>query len=138
DGLERVAQAGADALVLCGVPDAGAHQVIHEKVRLFGSNDDVKLLGADGFFTAEALDASAANMVVLAPGVRAGHMPEAAAGFVGTLCKRLGIEKDAVEPYAVHAAEAVALLLDSVDSVGFSRTSLVQRLFDGTPRDGPL
>src|SRR5262245_8561496 len=42
DGLERVASAGADALVLCGVLDRHAHQVIRDKVRRLGPNNDVK------------------------------------------------------------------------------------------------
>ena len=46
-------------------------------------------------------------MVVLGPGVRSGYPPETAEAFVLALGGRLEIERTAVEPYAVHAAEAV-------------------------------
>jgi ABC-type branched-subunit amino acid transport system substrate-binding protein len=77
-------------------------------------------------------------MVVVAPGVRSGHLPEAAEQFVGALSRRLEIEPDSVEPYAVHAAEAVALLLDATGAGDVSRAALVQRLFEGKVNDGML
>jgi branched-chain amino acid transport system substrate-binding protein len=137
-GLEQVARVGADAVVLSGVLDEHAHRVISEKVRVLGPNTEVKLLGADAFVTDEPLGAAASEMVALAPGVRPGYLPEAAEEFVDVLSSRLGIERDSVEPYALHAAEAVALLLRAIDSASVSRASLVQRLFDGTRHDGML
>jgi ABC-type branched-subunit amino acid transport system substrate-binding protein len=138
DGLEQVVRASADALVLCGLFDGHAHQLIHEKVRRLGPNNEVKLLGADGFLSGEPLGTDAADMVALAPGVRPGYLPQPAEEFVEVLSTHLGIERDSVEPYALHAAEAVGLLLRGIDSVGFSRAALVQRLFDGNRHDGIL
>ena len=64
--------------------------------------------------------------------------PEAAEEFVDVLSRHLGIERNSVEPYALHAAEAVGLLLRAIDSAGVSRASLVQHLFDGTKHDSIL
>ena len=139
DGLDRVAAASADAVLLCGVLDDHSHQLIRQKVSLLGPNTGaVKLLAADGFLTRESLDPSAAGMVVLAPGVRPGLLPPAAEEFVAALSGRLQSEPDLVEPYAVHAGAAVALLLETIGETGPSRAAVVRRLFDGTRRDGLL
>ena len=138
-GLQQVAVASADAVLLCGAVDDVAHQLIRDKVSRLGPNAGaVKLLAADGFLTGEPLDAAAAGMVVLAPGLRSPYFPEAAEQFVDGLSRRLEIEPKSVEPYAVHAAEAMALLLEAIGAADISRAALVQRLFDGSRHDGML
>jgi hypothetical protein len=78
------------------------------------------------------------DMLVLAPGLRPGHLPEAAERFVDTLSTHLRAERQSIEPYAVHAAAAFDLLLDAIAASDGSRASIVDRLFDGSPRTSLL
>jgi branched-chain amino acid transport system substrate-binding protein len=138
DVFERVEASEADGVVLCGVIGHRAQHLLREKVRRLGPNSaSVKLLAPDGFLTRE-LGEAAEGALVLGPGLRPGHLPEAAERWVDAFRAHLGIERQSVEPYAIHAAEAVELLLEAIAGSDASRAGIVQRLFDGRRRSGLL
>jgi ABC-type branched-subunit amino acid transport system substrate-binding protein len=137
--FQRIAAARADAVLLCGVLDRRSHQLVRDKVRALGPNQGpVQLLASDGFLTGAPLAPAAEGMVVVAPGLRFPHWPPPATQVVEALAGRLEVDPTLVEPYAVHAAAAIELLLEAIAGGATSRAAIVRRLFDGEARDGLL
>ena len=127
-----VARSGADALFLGGIADQGGARLIREKVAVLGSNEGkVKLIAPDGFAEQSLLDdaaGAARGLYVVAPGVALGRFGRPGRQFA----RRFGAERlggAAVDPYAVHGAEAIRVLLDAVAASDGTRRDVLAKLF---------
>ena len=100
----------------------------------------VKLLAPDAFAEQALLDeagAAAHGMYVVAPGVALRAFPPRARVFARRFsAERLG--GALVDPYALHGAEAIRLLLDALARSDGSRAGVRRALFATTVSDGLL
>ena len=136
--LRRVGISGADALVLSGVPGAAAHDLVEAKLELLGPNDGPVLLVGTDAFSEIADEPAATGLRVVTPGARPGAYPPAGERLVDELSARLGLDRDRIEPYAVHAAEAADLVLEAIADSDRTREGVLQALFDAEREAGPL
>ena len=130
--LRDVARSGADALFLGGIADQGGARLIREKVAVLGSNEGkVKLIAPDGFAEQSLLDdaaGAARGLYVVAPGVALGRFGRPGRQFA----RRSGAERlggAAVDPYAVHGAEAIRVLLGAIAASDGTRRDVLAKLF---------
>ena len=135
-----VARSDADAILLAGVPSQDGARLIREKVGVLGTNAKVKLLAPDAFAEQALLDeagAAAHGMYVVAPGVALRAFPPRARVFARRFsAERLGGAP--VDPYALHGAEAIRLLLDALARSDGSRAGVRRALFATTVSGGLL
>jgi branched-chain amino acid transport system substrate-binding protein len=127
-----VARSDADAIVLAGVASQDGARLIREKVAVLGKNHGkVKLIAPDAFAEQDVLDgagAAAREMYVVAPGVSLRSFGRGARNFARRFsAERLGGAP--VDPYALHGAEAIRVLLDALARSDGSRTGVRRALF---------
>jgi branched-chain amino acid transport system substrate-binding protein len=139
--LRDVARSGADAILLGGVAAQDGARLIREKVAVLGANDaKVRLLAPDGFAEPAVLDeagAAAAGMYVLSPGVSLRSYGMAARAFARRFAaERLGGAP--VDPFALHGAEAIRVLLDAIAGSDGTRRTVLRALFRTRAENGLL
>jgi branched-chain amino acid transport system substrate-binding protein len=136
-----VARSDADATFLGGVARQDGARLIREKVAVLGSNRaKVKLLAPDGFAEQSLLEEAgpaARGLYVASAGVSLDHFPPAGRALATRLsAERLG--GGAVDPYALHGAEAARALLDAIARSDGSRRRVLGQLFRTKVKDGLL
>ena len=136
-----VARSNADAIFLGGVAGQNGARLIREKVAVLGTNHaKVKLLAPDGFAEQSLLQQAgpaARDLYVASAGVSLDHFPPAGRRLAARLsAERLG--GGAVDPYALHGAEAARALLDAIARSDGSRRSVLAQLFRTRVAGGPL
>ena len=127
-----VARSDADPIVLLGVASQDGARLIREKVAALGTNHGkVKLIAPDAFAEQAVLDragAAAREMYVVAPGVSLRSFGRGARDFARRFsAERLGGAP--VDPYALHGAEAIRVLLDALARSDGSRAGVRRALF---------
>jgi branched-chain amino acid transport system substrate-binding protein len=127
-----VARSDADAILLAGVASQDGVRLIREKVAVLGTNSGkVKLIAPDGFAEQALLDEAgpaARGMYVVAPGEALGSFPRNARAFARRFsAERLGGAP--VDPYALHGAEAIRVLLAALARSDGSRAGVRRELF---------
>ena len=126
--MNQVKESGADALFLGGLIDENGAQLIKDKVKVLGPNDDVKLFMPDGFTTQTTIDESGVENTRGAYFSVAGlptdeFASEAAQSFITTFQESLGGEP--VDPYAIYGAQAAVVLLDAIAASDGSREDVI-------------
>jgi len=130
--MNQVKESGADALFLGGLIDENGAQLIKDKVKVLGPNDDVKLFMPDGFTTQTTIDESGVENTRGAFFSVAGlptdeFASESAQEFITTFQETLGGEP--VDPYAIYGAQAAVVLLDAIAASDGSREDIITQLF---------
>jgi branched-chain amino acid transport system substrate-binding protein len=137
--LRDVKESGADGVVLAGLIEQNGAQVIRDKVRVVGANDEVPLVAFDGFSqqsTIEQAGAASEGMFASVPGRAAENLSGAGRRFVTELEQRIGDQP--VELFAPYAAEAADVLLDAIATAGPDRAGVLRAAFANPRRGGIL
>jgi branched-chain amino acid transport system substrate-binding protein len=137
--LHRIRSSGADAIFLAGSIDNSGARLLREKVAVLGPNDGpVRVLATDLFADAGALaeaGPAARGLLVSVPGVPTSAFPPAGKAYAKTLAADLP-SGQAVDPAAIHGAEAARIVLDAIAASDGSRTDVLARLSRTRVRDG--
>jgi branched-chain amino acid transport system substrate-binding protein len=137
--LREVARSDADAIFLGGVAAQDGARLIREKVAVLGSNQaKVRVIAPDGFAEQALLDeagAAARGMYVVAPGVSLRSFSPGARAFARKFsAERLGGAP--VDPFALHGAEAIRVVLDAIGRSDGTRRGVLRALFRTRAQDG--
>jgi branched-chain amino acid transport system substrate-binding protein len=139
--MQQIKGTGADAVFLGGLIDENGAQLIKDKVAVLGPNDQVKLLGPDGFTQQSTIDESgvenARGMFLSIAGVPTEDLTGQGKEFIDAFSKELGDEP--VDPYAAYGAQAAQVLLDAIERAGGTdRAKIAQELFNTQVTGGIL
>ena len=135
--MGKVAKLNPGAVVLAGLTEHNAGQVISDKVGVVGSNDKVPLIGYDGLTQQSTIDEShgaAAGMYAGIPGRAPENFTGRGAEFADELTDRIG--GGALEQFAPAAGEATEVLLEAIDEGGADRAGTVEALYGLERTDG--
>jgi branched-chain amino acid transport system substrate-binding protein len=137
--FEEVGRSDAGAVVLAGLTEQNAGQVIQDKVEVLGPNDDVALIGFDGLTQQSTIDeakGAADGMFSSIPGRAPENLTGAGAEFADELSGRIG---DApIEQFAPFAGEAAEVLLQAIEETGDDRAAVAGELIGLEREDGIL
>lgn len=138
--MEDVERSRAGALVLAGLTEQNAGQLIQDKVDVLGSNDgEVALIGFDGLTqqsTIDEADGAAEGMLSSVPGRAPPNLTGSGAEFADELSARIG---DApIEQFAPFAGEATEVLLEAIESGGDDKAAVAAELIEIQRDDGIL
>ncbi len=137
DLFGKAKKAGADGVVLAGLTEQNAAQVIKDKVAVLGDNASVPLIGFDGLAQQSTIDtggAAAKDMYAGLPGLGADELPQTGKDFVSKLKPML--DGKPVEQFAPYAGQAADVLLDAIDGAGTDRAAVADALFGMKVSDG--
>jgi branched-chain amino acid transport system substrate-binding protein len=129
DVMRRVRAADPDAVLLAGLTEHNGGRVIRHKASVVGDNEEVSLLAFDGLAqqsTIDAAGAAARGMFAAIPGRSVAALPPAGEAFVDALRER--VRRDTLELYAPYAAQAAAVLLETVARTGKNRGRIASEL----------
>ena len=141
--MRRIKSTGADGVFLGGLIEENGGQVIKDKVSVLGSNDDVKLIGPDGFAQQATIDdagaENAAGMYVTVAGAPAERLTGEGKTFVEGFRKFANVaEGQPIDPYAAYAAQAAVVLLDAIAASDGTRADVAANLFQAKVENGIL
>ena len=141
--MRRIKATGADGIFLGGLIEENGGQVIKDKVAVLGSNDDVKLIGPDGFAQQATIDDSgvenARGMYVTVAGAPAEKLTGQGKTFVDEYRKFVKLpEGQPADPYAAYAAQAATVMLDAIEKSDGSRGDVAAKLFETKVTSGIL
>jgi branched-chain amino acid transport system substrate-binding protein len=141
--MRRIKSTGADGVFLGGLIEENGGQVIKDKVSVLGSNDDVKLIGPDGFAQQATIDDagadSAAGMYVTVAGAPAERLTGEGKSFVDGFRKFSNVaEGQPIDPYAAYSAQAAVVLLDAIAKSDGTRADVAANLFQSKVENGIL
>jgi hypothetical protein len=131
--MHEVAATPLDAMVLCGLATHHVSQLLREKVSVLGPHaGPVRTFAADAWVESWLLAdaAHAANdLTLVAPGLRPGMFPQRGEAFIDAFREQYHLERERVEPYAVHAAQCVEVLLRAIAESDGTRSDVRDKLF---------
>lgn len=132
----KIKQSGANGVFLGGIVCNNGAKLLKDLRAGLGAN--VKLIGPDGwtpFSAVAAAGAAAEGMLISVAGI-----PNEALGATGKKFIRdfVKFQKRKPDPYAVYAAQATSVLLDSIAKSNGSRASVAQQLFKTKVKGGIL
>jgi len=128
--FQKVKRSGADGVVLAGLIEENGAQVIQDKAKIVGPNDEVPLVAFDGFAQQSTIDragSASRGMFASVPG----KAPESLTGQGSTLVHDLQDEVGGqpVEQFAPYAGEAAARMIDAIAIAGKDRAAVVRAVF---------
>jgi branched-chain amino acid transport system substrate-binding protein len=137
-----IGQTNPDAVFVGGLIDENGGQLVEDKVKVLGPNNgDVKLLLPDGFTTdamfdpAEGGTPDARGAFFSVAGVPIDQFKGAGAEFA-TAFQEEKLGGDAVDPYAIYAAQAAEVVLDAIEQSGDDRAAIIEAIFATEVTDG--
>ncbi|HYU60526.1 MAG TPA: branched-chain amino acid ABC transporter substrate-binding protein [Solirubrobacterales bacterium] len=138
--MKKVAKLDPGAVVLAGLTEQNAGQLISDKVDVVGSNEKVPLIGFDGLTqqsTIDKSDGAAKGMLSSIPGRAPQNLAPTGAEFADQLEERIG-GGGPLEQFAPYAGEATEVLLQAIDEGGADRAKTSAALFGLEREDGLL
>jgi branched-chain amino acid transport system substrate-binding protein len=128
--FERVKASGADGVVLAGLTEENGAQVIQDKVKVLGANENVPLIAFDGFAQQSTIDQAgeaSSGMFASIPG----EAPDSLTGDGANLVHQLEDELNGrpVEQFAPYAGEAAAVMADAIATAGPDRAGVTKAVF---------
>jgi branched-chain amino acid transport system substrate-binding protein len=140
DLMRVVERSDPGAVVLAGLTEQNAGQLIADKVDALGPNsDDVALIAFDGLTqqsTIDAAEGAAEGMLASLPGKAPENLEGEGDEVVAELERRIGAEQ--VELFAPYAGEATAVLLDAIAVAGDDRAAVNAAVFATEREQGIL
>lgn len=137
--FDRVRSSGADSIFVAGSIDRGGVRLLRAKVAALGPNDGpVRMLATDLFAEGDGLaraGAAARGLLVSMPGEPLSSYPPAARAYARKLRATLPAGQ-AVDPVALHGAEAARIVLRAIAASDGSRADVVARLSKTHVDDG--
>jgi len=137
--FDRIRASGADSIFLAGSVESGGIRLLQAKVAALGPNDGpVRVLATDLFADADILaeaGPAARGLLVSVPGEPASAYPSVAKAYAKELAASLP-SGQAVDPVALHGAEAARIVLDAIAASDGSRADVLARLHQTRVRDG--
>jgi branched-chain amino acid transport system substrate-binding protein len=141
DLMREVGRSDAGAVVLAGLTEQNAGQLIEDKVDALGPNDgEVALIGFDGLTQQSTIDAAAngaaEGMLASLPGKAPENLEGEGDEVVAELEQRIGAEP--VELFAPYAGEAADVLLDAIATAGDDRAAVTAAVLSAEREEGIL
>jgi branched-chain amino acid transport system substrate-binding protein len=138
--MTKVKNSGADGVFLGGLTDENGAQVIKDKVKVIGPNDEVKLYMPDGFTQQSSIDEAGVENTRGAffsvAGVPIEEFEGPAEEFIAAFEQTTG--GDPVDPYAVYGAQAAQIVLDAIAKSDYTRAGVIEQLFATEVSNGYL
>ena len=135
--MGKVAKIDPGAVVLAGLTELNAGQVISDKVGVVGSNEKVPLIGFDGLTQQSTIDEShgaAAGMYAGIPGRAPENFTGRGTEFADELTDRIG--GGALEQFAPAAGEATEVMLQAIEEGGADRAGTTEAIYGLERTDG--
>jgi branched-chain amino acid transport system substrate-binding protein len=138
--MREAERSGAGAVVLAGLTEQNAGQVIEDKVDILGPNDGrVALIGFDGLTQQSTIDiagGAAEGMLASLPGKAPENLEGEGSELVAELEQRIGAQP--VELYSPYAGEAAEVLLDAIGAAGDDRAAVTRAVLTAERQEGIL
>jgi len=138
--MNKIKQTGADGVFLGGLTDENGAQVIKDKVKVLGDNEQVKLYMPDGFTQQSSIDESGVENTRGAffsvAGVPIEEFGPAGQEFIDEFSTRVGDQP--VDPYGVYGAQAAQIVLQAIANSDYTRAGVIEQLFATEVEDGFL
>jgi branched-chain amino acid transport system substrate-binding protein len=133
----KIKSSGADGIFLGGIVCNNGGKLI--KDLRAGVGPDVQILGPDGWTpisaTIEGAGEASEGMYITQPGIPADQLKGEGKTFVDEFTAEIG---KAPNPYTAYAAQAAAILLDSIADSDGTRKSVSEKLFNRDVKNGIL
>jgi ABC-type branched-subunit amino acid transport system substrate-binding protein len=128
--FRKVKASGADGVLLAGLIEENGAQLIKDKVKVLGVNDNLPLIAFDGFAQQSTINkagGASRGMFASIPG----KAPDTLTGGGATLVKGLEnqLNGQPVEQFAPYAGEAAAVMTDAIATAGPNRPGVVKGIF---------
>jgi hypothetical protein len=140
--MRDIAARRPDALVFCGLGTHAVSHLLRNKVAVLGAHaGPVRTFGADAWLQASLLtDVGEASdgLTLVSPALRPGMFPRRGEVFVDAFQQMYDVERERVEPYAVHAAQCVEVLLRAIATSDGTRSDVRGKLFSLRVTDSVL
>lgn len=128
--FDQVDQGGADGVVLAGLTEQNGAQLIADKVKALGSNQEVPLMAFDGFAQQSTIDEAgkdAEGMYASVPGSTPENLSGEGKRFAADL--ESGLDGAPVEQFAPYAGEAAAVLVNAIGEAGTDRAAVIDAVY---------
>jgi branched-chain amino acid transport system substrate-binding protein len=136
--MNKIKGTGADGIFLGGISTNNGGQLVKDKVAVLGDNEQVKLMGSDGFVLTtlfeEAGPENAEGMYGSAPVLNPDDLTGAGKAFIDAFKAKYPDEP--VQVYTAYAAAGAQALLDAISRSDGSREDVVAKLFETNIEDG--